>query len=135
MLRKRAGTSVELPSALHCKYLEPQQHEIVREICQSLHRSSLSQFTYAFVDARCRDLNAVVYELDGLREASFRDLIEVIGGLGDARHELRLARFLFDVEEINPVYRLILRNRALLRTEKILDKVLSVWPLYNSSHD
>ena len=135
MLRKRAGTSVDLPPPLDGKYLEPQQHEIVREMCRSLDRSSLSQFTYSFVDARCRDLNAVVYELDGLREASFRDPIEVIGGLGDARNELRLARFLFDVEEINPVYRLILRNRALLRTKKILDKVLSVWPLYNSSHD
>jgi hypothetical protein len=33
------------------------------------------------------------------------------------------------VEEINPVHRLIMRNRAVLRNEKILHKVLQVWPL------
>jgi hypothetical protein len=135
MLRKQAGTSVELPPAVNGKYLEPQQHEIVREMCLSLHRSSLNRFTYSFVDAQCSDLNAVVYELDGLPEALFKELIEVIVGLGDARNELRLTRFLFDVEEINPVYRLLLRNRALLRSKRILDKVLGAWPLYNSSHD
>jgi hypothetical protein len=135
MLRKQAGTSVELPSAVNGKYLEPQHHEIVREICQTLHRSSLNQFTYSFVDSKCNDLNAIVCDLDSLPEAPFTELIEVIDGLGEARNELRLARFLFDVEEINPVYRLILRSRALLRSKKILDKVLSLWPLYNSSHD
>jgi hypothetical protein len=135
MLRKQAGTSAELPPAVNGKYLEPQQHEIVREMGQTLYRSSLNQFTYSFIDARWKDLQAIVYELDRLPETPFKELIEVINRLGDARNELRLARFLFDVEEINPVYRLILRNRALLRSKKVLDKVLSVWPLYNSSHD
>lgn len=135
MLRKYAGTSVALPDALNGNYMEPQHYEVVSEMCQSLHRSSLNQFTYSFIDTRYNDLNAVVYALERLPEASFKELIEVIGRLGEARNELRLARFLFDVEEINSVYRLILRNRALLRSEKILDKVLGVWPLYNSTHD
>ena len=135
MLRRQAGTSVELPPAVNGQYLELQQHEIVREMCLSLRRSSLNQFTYSFVDAQCSDLNTVVSELDGLPEARFKELIQVIVGLGDARNALRLTRFLFDVEEINPVYRLILRNRALSRSKEILYKVLSVWPLYNSSHD
>jgi len=135
MLRKRARTSVDLPPPLDGKYLEPQQHEIVRELCQTLRRSSLNQFTYSFVDCRCRDLNAVVYELDGLREASFKELIEVLNRLGEARNELRLARFLFDVEEIHPVYRFVMRNKSVLRGKKILHQVLGVWPLYNSAHE
>jgi hypothetical protein len=135
MLRKQAGTSVELPPGVNGKYLEPQHHEIIVQMYQTLRRSSLNHFTYSFIDTRCNDLNAVVCDLDNLPEASFKQLIEVIHRLGEARNELRLARFLFTVEEINPVYRLILRNRALARGVRILDKVLRVWPLYNSTHD
>ena len=42
------------------------------------------------------------------------------------------ALFLFDVEEINPVYRLMMRNKAMLRGKRILDGVLRCWPYYNT---
>jgi hypothetical protein len=70
------------------------------------------------------DLSAALYELESLPETVSKDLLEVIELLTDARNELRLARFLFDVEEINPVYRLVMRNRAVLRSEHILHKVI-----------
>jgi hypothetical protein len=103
--------------------------EIIRAVYQTISQCSLDKFTYSLIDSLWNDLNAVVYDLEHLPEASFKELIAVIGGLTQARNDLRLARFLFDVEEINPVYCLIMRNRAVLRGQDVLCKVLLVWPL------
>ena len=108
--------------------LEHQSYEIVRDVYQSLHSSSLDQFRYAWVDALWSDLNALVYELEHSPETVLNELLEVIERLTEARNELRLARFLFDVEEINPVYRLIMRNRAVLRGKDRLHRGIAVWP-------
>jgi hypothetical protein len=124
MKKKQAGNSVEL---------EHQYCEIVREVYQTIHTSGLDKFTFSLIDSLWNDLNAALHDLERLPEAVFKELLEVIEGLTEARNELRLARFLFDVEEINPVYRLIMRNRAVLRGEHILHKVLAVWPLQSSS--
>jgi hypothetical protein len=132
MLEEQTGKSAALP---HGKHLEHTHCEIVREMHQTIHQSGLDKFTFPLIDSLCNDLNAVVYDLDHLPEESFKELIEVIAGLSEARNDLRLARFLFEVEEIQPVYRLIMRNRAVLRGKRILHKVLKVWPLYNSSHE
>jgi hypothetical protein len=135
MLRKQAGKPVELLHSANGKYLEHQHCEIAREVYEAIHASGLDRFTYAFIDSLWSDLNGILYDLDHLPEATFKDLIEVISNLSEARNELRLARFLFDLEEVSPVYRLIMRNRAVLRGKRILHKVLQVWPLYNSSHE
>lgn len=134
MLKEQADKSVEFLHSANSKYLEHQHCEVVREVSESLHTSSLDKFTFSFIDSSWNDLNAVVYDLDHLPEATFKEMIEVIDGLSEARNELRLARFLFDVEEIPPVYCLVMRNRAVLRGKRILHQVLQVWPLYNSSH-
>ena len=134
MLKEQAGTPVELPQPANGKYLEHQNCEIVREVFQTLDQSCLDEFTHSFIDSLCNDLNGMIHELDCLPEAEFKELIEVIHRLGEARDELRLALFLFDLEEIDPLYRLLMRNRAVLRGQKILQRVLWVWPLYNSSH-
>ena len=109
-------------------YLEHQSYEIARDVYQSLHSSILDQFRYAWVDALWSDLNALVYELEHSPKTVFNALLEVIERLTEARNELRLARFLFDVEEINPVYRLIMRNRAVLRGRDCLHRGIEVWP-------
>ena len=108
--------------------MERESCEVVRGIYETIHTSNLDKFTFARIDSLYDDLNAVVQELDRLPEETFKELIGVILGLSEARNELRLARFLFDVEEINPVYRLVMRNRAVLRAEHILHKVLLIWP-------
>jgi hypothetical protein len=113
--------------------LEHQYCEIVREVYQTIHTSGLYKFTFAWIDSLWQDVESVIHILDRLPEPEFKALLEVIVYLSEARNELRLARFLFDVEEINPVHRLIMRNRAVLRCEKILHKVLRVWPLLSSS--
>jgi hypothetical protein len=118
MVKEQAGNSVEL---------EYQCCEIVREVYETLHTSGLDKFTFSLIDSLWDDLNMVIHELEHLSEGTFKELLEVIERLTEARNELRLARFLFDVEEINAVYRLILRNRAVLRGEQILHKVLTVW--------
>jgi hypothetical protein len=134
MLWKQAGISVESPLA-NSKYLEHQHCEDVREVYETLKQSSLDKFTLSFIDSSQNDLEDVIFDLERTPEDVFKELIQVIMGLSEARNELRLARFLFDVEEIHPMYRLLIRNRAVLRGKKILHKVLQVWPLYNSSHE
>ena len=128
MLKEQAGISTEPPDEAICKQLEHGYCEIVQDVYETIRRSSLNQFTFSLIDSLWSDLHLVLYELEHLPEASFRELIDVIIVLREARNELRLARFLFDVEEIDPVRRLVLRNKAVLRGKSILHKVLSVWP-------
>ena len=127
MAKKQAGNKVT------GKYLEHSCYEIAREVYETIDRSIPSQFTYPSIDLWWSDLNTVVYEMDRLPEATFKELIGVIAALTEARNELRLARFLFNVEEINPLYRLIMRTRAVSRGKHILQKVLWHWPLRTSS--
>ena len=129
MLKEQAGHSAELSHPVHREHMEHERCELVREVCQTLETSGLEKFTYSLITSLCAVLNDVIHELERLPEARFKALIEVIDGLGEARHELRLSRFLFEVEEINPVYRLIMRNRALMRGKQILQRMLSVWPV------
>src|SRR5688572_2941709 len=110
MLKEQAGT----PEERNGRYLEHRHCVIVREIEQTLHTSSLEKFTYSWIDSLREELNAIVHELEILPEEAFKEMIEVIDGLGEARNELRLAMFLFNVEEIHPVHRLVMRNRAVL---------------------
>ena len=136
MLRKQAGDPVELPhKQANEKYLEHQYCEIAREVYQTIHTSGLDKFTFSLIDSSWNDLNTALRELERLPKETIKELMEVIEGLTEARNELRLARFLFDVEEINAVYRLIMRNRAVLRGEHILHKIIKVWPLHSSSKD
>lgn len=133
MLKRQADHSVEVVPQADGKYLEQGHCNLVREIYETLQTSSLDKYTYSWMDSLRDQLNDVVHELEHLPEAEFKELIEVIDDLGEARDELRLALFLFDVEEINPVYRLILRNRAVLRGRDILYKTLRVWPVESPS--
>ena len=110
-------------------YVEHRHCETVREIYQTMHASSLHEFTFPRVDALWNELQGTVHALDHLPEAAFKELIEVIVGLREARNELGLAGFLFDLEELNSVHRLVLRNKAVLRSKRRLATVLEVWPL------
>ena len=133
MLKEQAGNSIELQPRTNRRYLEHQSFEIIREVYQGLYRSSLDKFKYPFIKSLWNTLNDVIHHLEQLPEAVFKEMIEAIDGLSEARSELRLASFLFDVEEINPVHRLIMRNRAVLRATKILQRMLLVWPVDVSS--
>jgi hypothetical protein len=124
MRKKQAGNSVEL---------EHQYCEMAREVYQTIHTSGLGKFSFSLIDSLWNDLNAIVNDLERLPEAACKQLLEVIQGLSAARNELRLARFLFELPEINEVQRLVMRNRAILRGENILHRVMAVWPLQSSS--
>jgi hypothetical protein len=110
-------------------YLEHQYCAIARDIHQAIHAASLGKFTASWIDPLLDGLNGVLYRLEQLPEATLIELMEVIEGLRATRKELQLARFLFNVEEIQPLYRLVMRNRAVLRGGQILQKVLRVWPV------
>ena len=129
MLKEQAGQAVEVSHEANGEYLEHPYYEIARDVYQTIHISGLYKFTFSWVESLWEDLNAALYELEELPQTGSKDLLEVIELLVNARNELRLARFLFDVEEINPVYRLIMRNRAVLRCEHTLHKAIQVWPI------
>jgi hypothetical protein len=95
---------------------------------QTIHESGLNKFTYSLLDTWWKQLSAAVYLLERLPQESGKELMVVIRGLREARNELRDACFLFNVEEIRPVHRLIMRNRAMLRGKEILRRVIEVWP-------
>jgi len=129
MLEEQAGKATEAPLMANAEYLEHPHYEIARDVYQTIHSSGLYKFTYLWVDSRWNDLNSTLRELESLPQTGLKELLEVIELLTDARNELRLARFLFDMEEINPVYCLVMRNRAVLRSEHALHKAIQVWPL------
>lgn len=132
MLDKEADNVTKQSQQMKGTYLEHSCFEMIRDVHQTIGGSSLSEFTLSRIDSLWQDLNVVVQSLERLPEESFKALIEVIVGLREARNELRLTRFLFDLEEINPVYCLVMRNRAVLRGQEILRKLLLVWPLQSS---
>ena len=129
MLKEKAGNSIELPSQANRKYLEHQSCQIIREVHQTLQPSSLEKFSFSLIQSLWSRLSDVIHHLDQLPEPAFGEMIEVIDGVRESRNELRLALFLFDVEEINPLHRFVMRNRAVMRGEQILQKMLMVWPV------
>ena len=133
MLKRKAGKTADVFPQANGKFLEHQQYETARQIYQTLHTSGLGKFTFSMIDSLCNDLNAIVHQLDRLPETTFKELIAVIDGLAEARNELRLALFLFAVEEIVPLHRLVMRNRAILRGRGLLHRLLLAWPLAYSS--
>jgi len=128
MLKKLPRDSSQRQRKADPNYLEYEHRELASQVHQTIDRSGLDKFTYSFIDSLWSNLNAVVRHLDRLPEDEFREFVATINGLMEARNELRLARFLFEVEEINAVYRLVLRNRAVLRGKHILDNLLPLWP-------
>ena len=128
MLKKLPRNSSQLQHKADPIYLESEHRELARQVYQTIDRSGLNKFTFSFINPLWSNLNTVVRQLDRLPEAEFREFVAVIGGLMEAQNELRLALFLFEVEEINAVHRLVLRNRAVLRCKHVLDKVLRLWP-------
>jgi hypothetical protein len=128
MLKEQAGNSIELPFQANRKYLDHQSCEIIREVYQNLYSSNPDKFTYSFINSLGNRLNGVIHHLERLPEAAFKALIEVIDDLREARNELRLACFLFEVEEIDPLHRLIMRNRAVMRGKHWMQKGMLVWP-------
>jgi hypothetical protein len=129
MLKEKAGNSIELPSRANRKYLEHQSCQIVGDVRQTLQTSGLQKSSFSLIESLWNHLNDVIHHLDQLPEPAFREMMEVIAGVRESRNELRLALFLFDVEEINPLHRFVMRNRALVRGKQILQKTLLVWPV------
>jgi hypothetical protein len=128
MLKKLPRNSSQLQRKADPNYLEYEHRELASQVYQTIDRSGLDKFTFSFIDSLWSNLNAVVRHLDRLPEDEFREFFAIIEGLMEAQNELRLARFLFEVEEINAIYRLVLRNRAVLRGKQVLYKVLRFWP-------
>ena len=129
MLNEKAGNSIELPSRANRKYLEHQSCQIIGEVHQTLQTSGLEKFSFSLIQSLWDRLNDVFLHIDQLPEPAFVEMIEVVNGVRESRNELQLALFLFDVEEINPLHRFVMRNRAVVRGKLILQRTLQVWPV------
>ena len=114
--------------------LENRLCERVWEIYQTLDASAVSTFTPSRIESWWQDLSTIAYTLTNLPEPVIKDFLLVIERLHQARNELRHARFVFDVEEIPSLYRLLLRNRAVLEAKELLRTVVHNWPAHPSSH-
>ena len=129
MLNEQAGNSIEPPSTAKRNYLERPSCEIIREVHRTLQTSGLERFSFSLIQSLRDRLNDVIHHLDQLPEPAFREMIEVIDGVRESCNEMRLALFLFDLEEVNPLHRFVMRNRAVVRGKYILQKMLLVWPV------
>ena len=135
MPERNSDNSAEPVHRAKGNYLENEDCKVIQEIYQTIHASTLENFSVSLIESLLNELRAVLFHLERLPEVAFKELIAVVLGLSEARNELRLARFLFDAEEIDPIRRLLLRNKAVLRGKTILHKILCIWPLYNSPHE
>jgi hypothetical protein len=122
------GNAAEVQSQANRNYLEYKHFEIATEVCQTLQGSGLGKFTFSLIDSLWNELNTVLHRLERLPEVTLKELMQVIMGLTEARNELRHARFLFNLEEINSVHRLVMRNRAVVRGKDVLHKAILSWP-------
>lgn len=128
MFTRPEGKSIERQTQTNGNVLEPQYCESTSKLYQTIHASGLNRFTHSLLDSWWDQLSVVVYSLEGLPGESLKEMMVVVGGLRAARNELRDACFLFDVGEIHPVHRLILRNRSVIRGKEILWRVIQSWP-------
>ena len=117
-----------LPISPDGSVLEHELWEIVRADYHMMQASTLNKFTSSWIDSLLDHWSAILYDLERLPEEQFKQFIETIGRLASGRDELRLARFLFALEEVDPVRRLVMRNKAILRAKRILRQALSAWP-------
>jgi hypothetical protein len=131
VFEEQTGNTLALSHQATSKHLEQEYRERVREVYTTIHQSILESFTASLLDSLWNDLHAIIYELECLPEAIFKELIEVIVNLREAHNELRMAHFLFELEEVDPIRRFVMRHKAILRGKIIINKVLLVWPLYN----
>jgi hypothetical protein len=129
-LRNRSlkQTKNNLPHGVDSSYLESQHYESTRQVYRYLDATGVGKFTPLFIDSVWNSVNDTIHHLEPLPEEAFKELMGMIEGLTKVRNELRHARFLFDLEEIHPVHRLVIRNRAVLRGKDILYKVILAWP-------
>ena len=115
------------------KELEQLYREITSDIYQSLKLMNPWSFDRTFVCVAWEDLNAVI---DGLLPHMMDDedtFVRIVDGLKAVRKELCFADSLFDVEQVDPLYRLVIRNKSALRLRYILDTILQSWET-NPSH-
>ena len=132
MLTAPALDLAEPPHKANSKSQKHAYRELALGVCQAIDQACLSGFTHSFIEGCWSDLHTVHRNLERLPEPAFKEMIQVILSLAEVCNELRDALFLFDVEEITPVYRLMMRNKAMLRGKRILDGVLMCWPYYNT---
>jgi len=105
---------------------EPEQlYSPIFNLYQQINNTHPGKFSLSFADSLCNELECVIDDL--LSRAKSKELLSVIHDLTIARNEVVLTIHYLDLEGVHPLYRLVLRNKAILRLKNVLHGILRNW--------
>lgn len=84
--------------------------------------------TASFLERLCNELDSIITRLIPLKDPNKLESPAFFDGLLIARNKLRFALALFGMEEVDPLYRLIIRNKVIFKVRMLLGDVLQCWP-------
>lgn len=79
-------------------------------------------FSVSFAEGLCNEIDCLVDQL--FSQAKSKEILAVVRDLTLARNEVVLAIDYLDPQEVDPLYRLVLRNKAILRLKNLLYEIL-----------
>jgi len=103
--------------------------EMIREIYQVVRTANPWRFNQTFISSMLEDLSSVIGGLNSLAGSNDHAFFSLVNDLKSARAELRVTHALFDVEEISPIHRLMIRNKTTLKFRELLQSALQDWSI------
>jgi hypothetical protein len=124
--RAKTAQSQEKPASLPQHLADIQELEQlyspISRLYQQINNTHPGKFSLPFADGLCNELDCVLDDL--LSQAKSKELLAVIHDLTLARNEVMLTVDYLDLEGVHPLYRLVLRNKAILRLKDVLHGIL-----------
>jgi hypothetical protein len=103
-------------------------YQATARIYKALAAAEPGMLTASFLEGLHNDLDAIIEHLTPLTDPDELESPAIIDGLIIARNKLDFALALFDIEEVDPLYRLVIRNKVVPRVRILLGDVLQCWP-------
>jgi hypothetical protein len=123
--RLKTAQDREIPASLSPRLADTQLEQLYSPISglyRQISNTHPGKFGLPFADGLCSELDCVIDEL--LSQATSKELLAVIHDLTIARNEVLLTIDYLDPERVHPLYRLVLRNKAILRLKNVLHSIL-----------
>ena len=99
-----------------------QLYSPISRLYRQINNTHPGKFSLPFADGLCSELDCVIDDL--LSQVKSKELLAIIHDLTIARNEVLLTIDYLDPEEVHPLYRLVLRNKAILRLKNVLHGIL-----------
>lgn len=95
---------------------------------QTLAAAEVGMLTASFLQGLYNDLDSIIERLIPLKDPNELESPAILDGLIIARNKLDFALALFDIEDVDPLYRLVIRNKVIPKVRSLLEDVLLCWP-------